>query len=574
MSDAIPTPPHAGASSAALAAPAVSSERLAAIDALFAPHQRADAPGCVAGIAWGGRVVYRKAFGLASVRHGVANTPRTRMRIGSTSKHFTCLAALMLAEEGRLDLDAPVNHALPDLALPALQGMPTLRQFMNHTSGWRCGLDLSMIGNGMALMPQGWMPAAVARQLGVNFAPGHGQIYSNSSYHLLSMAIDRAAGMPLEAFLRERVFAPLGMYDTEGVPSDTRVTRDMASSHLPDPAGGWRHAHMSTEEIRGEGNLVSSLDDMLRWLAHLRGPRRVGSQAAWRQMLEPTVLADGTRSTYGLGLNRFAHRGLEVIEHAGGVAGGNSQMLTVPAHALDIALMTNGLPVAMRDLAPRIVDILLAEHLGPPEPLAALAPFQHLVGARYHGRSGLTIAFGAVGDTLGLSFLDNPPFAPLIDEGDKLRLLSLTTCNLTLQAAELAARPDGQPPATLELRDSCHVERLVRLPPTAPAPEAAGAALLGPWVCHDLQATAEVALEGGALILWLRGDYSARRRLSLTPMSDTAFGVAAPGLLMGGRWVLTRDDDGGPRATRLTLNGPRTRHLSFERPANPASTAP
>jgi CubicO group peptidase (beta-lactamase class C family) len=554
----------------------VVDERLAAVDALFAPYNRADAPGCVVGIAWDGRLAYRKAFGLASVRHGVANTPRSRMRIGSTSKHFTCLAALMLAEEGRLDLDAPVSQALPDLALPALQGQPTLRQFMSHTSGWRCALDLSLLGNGSALMPQGWMPAAVARQRGVNFAPGHGQIYSNSGYHLLSMAIDLAAGMPLEAFLRQRVFAPLGMHDTEGVPSDTRVTRDMVSNHVPDPAGGWRHAHMWTEEIRGEGNLVSTVGDMLCWLAHLRGPKQVGSEAAWRQLLEPTDLADGTRSPYGLGLVRREYRGLEVIEHAGGVAGGNSQMLTVPAHALDIVLMSNGLLASMRDLAPRIIDILLVDHLGPEAARASLANFQHLVGARYHGPSGRTISFGAVGDHLGLSFLDNPPFAPLRDEGEHLRLRfeDTATCDLWLRVAELAAQADGQPPATIELRDAGHLERLVRLPVTAPAPEAAGAPLRGPWVCHDLPATAEIVIEGEALVLWLRGDYSARRRLCLTPLSDKVFGVADPGLPMGGRWVLTRDDDGGTHATRFTLDGPRTRHLSFERPADPTHTSP
>ena len=62
---------------------------------------------------------------------------------GTTSKHFTCLAALLLAEEGRRHIDAPAGVMLPELNLPKLQGMPTLRQFMHHTSGWRCGLDLA-----------------------------------------------------------------------------------------------------------------------------------------------------------------------------------------------------------------------------------------------------------------------------------------------------------------------------------------------------------------------------------------------------------------------------------------------
>jgi len=539
------------------------------VDALFAPYHRTDAPGCVVGIALGGRTVYRKAFGMASVQHGVANTPRTRMRIGSTSKHFTCLAALLLAEEGRLDLDAPASAALPDLALPTLQGMPTLRQFMQHTSGWRCGLDLAMLGNGMALMPRGWMAAAAARQRGVNFAPGTGQIYNNVGYHLLSMAIDRAAGMPLEAFLRERVFVPLGMDDTEGVPSDHTVTPERASNHVPGPGGGWRHALMMTEEIRGEGNIVSTIDDMLRWLAHLRGPQRVGSAAAWAQMLEPAVLANGHHSPYALGLMRNGYRGVEVIHHAGGVAGGNSDMLTVPAHQLDIALMTNGLPAAMRELTPKIIDLLLADQLEPEAPKAELARFPHLAGVRYRGRSGLVIGFGAAGDRLGLSVMDNPPLEPLRLAGDELQLGFETGAHshLSLRVADLAPQADGQAPATLAIRDAGRAEPLVRLPETPPPPLSAGAALIGHWVGHDLAATAEIAAEGDALVLHLRGDYSARRALRLAPLADGVFAVGEPDMPML-RLVLSRDDDeGGPHATRFCLDGLRTRRLAFVRAA-------
>lgn len=520
------------------------------------------------GIALGGRTVFRKAYGMASVQHGVANTPRTRMRIGSTSKHFTCLAALLLAGEGKLELDAPASAALPDLTLPTQQGMPTLRQFMHHTSGWRCALDLAMLGNGMALMPTGWMAAAAARQQGVNFAPGAGQIYNNVGYHLLSMAIDRAAGMPLEAFLRERVFVPLGMDDTEGVPSDHTVTFERASNHIPGPGGGWRHALMMTEEIRGEGNIVSTVDDMLRWLAHLRSPRQVGSEAAWAQMLEPSVLVNGHRSPYAMGLMRHGYRGAEVIHHAGGVAGGNSDMLTVPAHQLDIVLMTNGLPVGMRDLTPKIIDLLLADQLGPEEPKAELKHFQHLVGTRYRGRSGLVIGFGAAGDRLGLSVMENPPFAPLPLVGDELQLRFETGAHshLCLRAADLAPQADGQAPATLEIRDAGRAEHLVRLPETPPPALVAGAALMGHWVSHDLAATAEIAAEGDALVLRLRGDYSAHRTLRLTPLADGVFAVGEPDMPML-RLVLSRDNEGGPQGRRFFLNGLRTRHLAFVRAA-------
>lgn len=545
-------------------------ERLQAIDALFAPHNRSDMPGCVAGIAMAGQVIYRKAIGLASVQHGVANTPQTRMRIGSTSKHFTCLAALLLAEDSKLDVDAPASASLPDLALPELQGMPTLRQFMSHTSGWRCTLDVGAIANGMTPMPKGWMPRAVVWQQGVNFVPGQGQMYCNSGYHLLSLAIDRAAGMPMEEFLRERVLIPLEMRDTSGVPSDISVVPGLASLHLPDPAGGWRRGMFVSEEIRGEGNLVSTVDDMLRWLAHLRGPKRVGSEASWQQMLTPVVLANGLRSVYGLGLYRHDYRGVEVIHHAGAVMGGSSQMLTVPAHQLDIVLMANGLPLSMQDTARKIVDILLAGHLGPEEVKAGVERFRHLVGTKYHGRSGMTIGFGELPDQLGLCFMDNPPMPLLRDEGERLRtgFEDAALGPLVLSTAELAADADGQPPASIELSDAGNVERLFRLPATPPPTTTAGAALVGRWFSNDLGATAAIDFEGEDLILTLRGDYSGARRYRITAYSDIAFGIA-DAEIGAVRLMLTRDDNGGFR-----IDGIRARHLAFVRePGSGGATA-
>ena len=75
------------------------------------------------------------------------------MRIGSISKHFTCLLALLLAEDGKLDIDAPIRTYIPELTGPG--GEPTLRQLMQHRGGSRCYLDLGFIGHGMAVPPAG-----------------------------------------------------------------------------------------------------------------------------------------------------------------------------------------------------------------------------------------------------------------------------------------------------------------------------------------------------------------------------------------------------------------------------------
>jgi CubicO group peptidase (beta-lactamase class C family) len=75
------------------------------------------------------------------------------MRIGSTSKHFASLLALILAEEGALDIDAPAGASVP--GLKPLQGVPSLRQFINHTSGYRCAVDLLLLASGLAVHPVG-----------------------------------------------------------------------------------------------------------------------------------------------------------------------------------------------------------------------------------------------------------------------------------------------------------------------------------------------------------------------------------------------------------------------------------
>ena len=113
----------------------------------------------------------------------------------------------------------------------------------------------------------------------------------------------------------------------------------------------------------------------------------------------------------------------------------------------------------------------------------------------------------------------------------------------------------------------------MRLPESPPYAPVAGSALIGHWVSHDLAATAEIAVEGDALVLRLRGDYSAQRSLRLSPFAEGVFGVDEPDMPML-RLVLSRDDEDRPLARRFFLDGPRTRHLAFVRAAGDEGNAP
>ncbi|WP_186205671.1 serine hydrolase domain-containing protein [Burkholderia gladioli] len=534
---------------------------VAALDDLFQAYNRGDAPGMVVGVARHGRTLYRRGFGLASVELGVANTPSTRMRIGSTSKHFTSLAVLLLAEQGKLDPDASIRHYMPEL--PKLEAEPSLRQLMSHTGGYRCQLDLGFIADGMAIQAKGSALAAQLRQRAANFAPGEASLYCNGAYHLLSHVVARASGMPFEQFLRERIFLPLGMLDTASVPSDFEIHRGMATLHLPLPDGGWRRGIFPSEELLGEGALVSTLDDMLRWLAHLRGPKTVGSEASWAQMTTPARLNNGTVIPYALGLMRHDYRGVEVIHHAGGVIGGASQMLTVPDHELDVIIMTNGAMANPVALANQVVDALLGDELGAPAEKAATERFRPLLGARYRASgTGHVIGFDDVGGKLGLSFL-NGPAMPLTDGGDALRIgfQEIAAGPLSLPVAQLSDLREA--PASLQFSDAGNTAIFERLPAEAPSPAQAGAALVGNYHAADLGAYAEIRFDGDVLNLYVHGAHAVSV-MQLEAFHLDVFGMKSPVAVLSLQGIVNVKRRDG-RVTGFVLDTLRTRHLQFDR---------
>jgi CubicO group peptidase (beta-lactamase class C family) len=541
---------------------------VAALDEIFQSVNRGDAPGLVVGVAYGGKTIYRRGFGLASLEHSVANTPSTRMRIASVSKQFTSFAALLLAEAGALDLDAPANLILPEL--PALSGMPTLRQFMSHTSGYRCFMELFLIGSGMAWQPAGAGLSLQFAQTDVNFAPGDSQLYCNGGYELLSEAIARASGMSFERFMKERVFEPLGLRDTASVPSDLMIVPGLATAHQMLPDGSWMRGYTPMLDNRGAGAMVSTVDDMLRWMRQLRGiDRRVGNDDTWRQLTTVATLNNGSATPYTLGLNRHVYKGVEVLQHGGSLMGVGSQMLTVPAHALDIVIISNGAMVNPVQMAWQIVDTLLAGQLvGDTAALAASQGFEHLFGRRYHAPSGMTVGFGDVGGQLGLSLLNSPPAPILRDRGAVIgfRMEEAGMGPLEIQRAALAPGPDGAAPTELVVSEAGNAERFSLLPAVPPSTADAGKPLPGHYRADDLRADASIAFEGDSLVLRIEAP-DGRRAATLEAWSDTVFGFVAIDPMVPSRHVLTLESTRG-RLTGFRLSSARARRLLFRRVAD------
>ncbi|CAB3803454.1 D-aminopeptidase [Paraburkholderia caffeinitolerans] len=535
------------------------------LDALFAPYQRTDAPGLVAGITWRGQLLYRRGFGMASLEHGIANTPATRMRIGSVSKQFTCLAVLLLCERDMLDADAPIGTYLPEL--PPTAGAPTLRQLMSHLGGQRCALDLALLTQGLAILPRGALLASQQRQRDENFPPGERMMYSNGGYHLLSLAIERASRMPFDAFLRTSIFNPLHMRDTACVSDDMTIARGMATMHVPDRQGGFRRGIFPAWDLLGEGSIVSTVDDMLRWTAHLRCKEKiVGNSDTWARMLTLPVFSSGQRSQYALGLKQSVYRGAELIHHSGGVVGGSSQMLLSTQHELDVVLLSNGAVDAPIELSKRVVDIVLAGELsGNGPPVAARASGHVARLGRY--RSPCSGAVYALEDRDGALMLTgplcpNPPMAlyDSLDEFSDMEAEAGGDGALALRWGSPGA-PDDL--ACIRVAHCGHTDVLTRIGDAPAITPCMIAAMPAVFESHDANARATIRLCGEALVLRMDGavggcDYRlapvARDVFELTPMD--------PMDIMTGIVTFTRDT-ASANITGFRVDTPRTRHLAF-----------
>jgi CubicO group peptidase (beta-lactamase class C family) len=326
------------------------------IDALFATLDQSSLPGAGVGVALHGRPVYRRAFGMASMELPVVLSPSMRIRIGSVTKHFTALAYMLLCEEGRCRLEDPIGKYLPELH-PVTRAV-TARQLLAHTSGVRDVHDIRYQFSGTSSRVAASDLLALYRDVDdVNFPAGTAWSYNNGGYLMISAAIERIADRPFEDVLRERIFEPAGMYDSQLRRWDHDFVPASATLHMTTQCGGFERSYFEKEYL-GEGGVVSTVDDLLRWLAQMNRPV-VGAPETWQAVMTPQRLANGMSTGYGIGLMIDWYRGVETLHHAGWVMGANAQMLKVPAAGLDIVVITNRSDVSATTLADRIVDVCI-----------------------------------------------------------------------------------------------------------------------------------------------------------------------------------------------------------------------
>src|SRR5690606_2771058 len=189
----------------------------------------------------------------------------------------TTTAAMILEDEGRLDIDRPVRDYLPDFDDPAKAGI-TVRMLLTHNGGLEAFAPLFREFRGR----EQYLEQINARPL--ESEPGTRTVYSDWDFILLQLIIERITGQPLDRFLHERVFAPLGMNDTRFTPPEEWKPR-IAPTEIDTMRGGkvWGFVHdenaWAIGGVAGHAGLFSSARDLAVFATMmLNGGRHAGAQ--------------------------------------------------------------------------------------------------------------------------------------------------------------------------------------------------------------------------------------------------------------------------------------------------------
>ncbi len=321
-----------------------------AYDSLAAAVQgecsRWNVPGIAVGILCGAEIETTSA-GFANLATRQPMTDDTISQIGSISKVFTATLAMMLVEDGLLDLDEPVVTYVPDLPLAdaAARTTITLRHLLSHTAGFEGDRFISY-GQGDDALARAIAGFDTLRQWTV---PGDLWSYCNAGYYLVSRAIEVVAGQPFETVFRERLIEPLGLETTFFFAEDV-ITRPHAVGHYlkrREEGHVMAHGYAFPRHVNGTGGVVASVREVLRFArlhigdGEIDGARLLSPESA-QATREPLTEAGDFSRNYGLGWCVHDYPDFRTISHGGATRGFRANLTAIPERAFAIATLTNG----------------------------------------------------------------------------------------------------------------------------------------------------------------------------------------------------------------------------------------
>jgi CubicO group peptidase (beta-lactamase class C family) len=309
------------------------------VDSLFIRWNNPNSPGCAIGIVRNDSLIYAKGYGLANLEYAIPNTPETIFHTASVSKQFSAYAIVLLAKQGKLQLDDDIHKYLP--WFPDLNEKITIRHLLNHTSGIRDQWQLLAISGTRLddVITQDHIVKLLSKQQALSFKPGEQYSYSNSGFTMLAEIVKSVTGQTLRAFTDSAIFKPLNMKNTHFHDDYTEIVKYRSYSYNRKDNTHFTNSILSYSNV-GATSLFTTVNDMAKWIMNFYIPK-VGTQKDIEQLTQKGKLNNGKELSYALGISVNTYKGWKQYSHSGGDAGYRTYITVFPDLKMGFIVFSN-----------------------------------------------------------------------------------------------------------------------------------------------------------------------------------------------------------------------------------------
>lgn len=330
------------------------------IDKLVAEMIKPGSAGATVAVAKGDKILFSKGYGMANPEYDIANTPKTIFHVASVSKQFTAFAIALLADQGKISLDDDIRKYFPELH--DFGHKITIKHLVHHTSGLRDQWNLLALAGWRLddVITKNQVLRLISYQDELNFKPGDEFSYCNTGYTLMGEIVSRVTGKTFAEWCSENIFKPLQMTNTLFYEDHEKIVKGRSYSFY-DSNGELKKSVLSYANA-GATSLFTTADDLTKWSNNFY-TMKVGNAKVMKQMEERARLNKGDTLSYAFGQGISKYKGLKAITHSGGDAGYRTFLMRFPEHQYAIVVLSNMASFNPGDLANKIADIYLKDHL-------------------------------------------------------------------------------------------------------------------------------------------------------------------------------------------------------------------
>jgi len=312
-------------------------------------------------VARDGKIIFKKGYGMANMEWDIPNAPDTKHRLGSITKQFTAMLILQLANEGKIDLNKPVNAYLPDYS--EVNGDKiTTHHLLTHTAGIPNYTAFPRFFQDESRNP--YTPDEFVEKFAdstLEFTPGEKFSYSNSGYFLLGVLVEKITAKSYEDVLQEKIFIPIGM-NNSGFDHHDEIMKNRATGYEKNGNSYVNSAYLDMSIPYAAGSLYSTTEDLLLW-----------DQALYTDTLLPKKYMDlyfkpqipafgNSHYAYGWGVGKSqigkSKDSVATIGHGGGINGFNTLITRMPTDRTLVVLLNNTGGAPLNSITKAISGIL------------------------------------------------------------------------------------------------------------------------------------------------------------------------------------------------------------------------